>query len=360
MGQFNYLKLVWAILYLLLAGFSCYFTAESLLLTWPLITPFFSWVMAIALFIIASLGGAMICRSFSRNVYIRRRGLVLSGGVLIMLFVWLICCMPTNTHTLLFYNNINAVAQEDIDNTLLHLRQLYNKEDINKADVDAACDELDAKINLMSSGLYKEILNPENPGFGTESQKRLDAINRELDASIAPLSFKTGVLTKDQRSGICQNLNDEIEYAKQQKKLKIERQINAKVPMLDQIKAQAGENINSIEEWEKDWKDGVIDIKKPESLIGENGLDKRLQRGYGTIKSFKEFIVFSSPEDEERYCADVPTTKVKHVISVIDLWKEFLSGNLPNTGTMIFMIIISVLIDLSAFVFFYLLTSKNS
>lgn len=358
MGQFNYQKLAFALLYLLLAGFSCYFTAESLRLTWPLITPFFSWVMAIALFIIASLGGAMICKSFSRSVYVRRRGLALAGGVLIMLFVWLICCMPTNTHTLLFYSNINEVAQEDINNTLLHLRQLENKDELTQDEINAACDELQSKIQLMTLNMFSEIINPNNPGFVPDAQKHLDAINKELgNANLRPLTFKSTNLDKEQKSKLMDDLENKINGALEIKKEQIARQMLSKTKMREQFKAQASDNIQSIETWQKGWKDGEIDIKDPESLVGENGLDKRLQRGYGTIKAYKVFVTFSSPEDEARYTAEVPITKVKHMISVVDLWKEFLTGNLPNTGLMVFMIIISVLIDLAAFVFFYLLTN---
>lgn len=99
MRQNNYLKLVWAVAFVAFAGVSCWATAESLhllLSSWPLVL---CWIVTIGFFIIASLGTKMIVDSLNQNIYIENKGFHLIGGIIIVLIFWLICSLPTNTHT---------------------------------------------------------------------------------------------------------------------------------------------------------------------------------------------------------------------------------------------------------------------
>lgn len=107
MEQKNYLKLVWTVAFIAFAAVSCWATAESLhllLSSWPLAM---CWVVTVGFFIIASLGTKMIVDSLNQNIYLEKRGLRLIGGIVIVLIFWLICSMPTNTHTFLYRTVIN-------------------------------------------------------------------------------------------------------------------------------------------------------------------------------------------------------------------------------------------------------------
>ena len=51
------------------------------------------------------------------------------------------------------------------------------------------------------------------------------------------------------------------------------------------------------------------------------------------------------------YTADNPVTKVKRMISVFDVWEDFLNGQYAGHG-FTFWIVISILVDVAAFIFF--------
>ena len=107
MEQKNYLKILWVAAFAAFAAVSCWATAESLhllLSTWPLAM---CWVVTIGFFIIASIGTKMIVDSLNQNIYMEKRGMRLIGGLIIVLIFWLVCSMPTNTHTFFYRTLIN-------------------------------------------------------------------------------------------------------------------------------------------------------------------------------------------------------------------------------------------------------------
>ena len=130
MGQTNYLKILWGLLYLLFATISCIVTEESIHLSFPTYSVPMCWIITVGFYVIASIGGALLLDSLSRHPVItfidvkRHRGACLTIGVLILLFFWLVFSMPTNTHTFLYHNQIDKTISEDITVTNNYLNQL--------------------------------------------------------------------------------------------------------------------------------------------------------------------------------------------------------------------------------------------
>lgn len=60
---------------------------------------------------------------------------------------------------------------------------------------------------------------------------------------------------------------------------------------------------------------------------------------------------FKDAVDENIYMSSNPVTKVKRMISVFDVWKDFVEGEYAGHG-FFFWIIISILVDVAAFIFF--------
>ena len=126
MEQKNYLKILWVAAFAAFAAVSCWATAESLhllLSTWPLAM---CWVVTIGFFIIASIGTKMIVDSLNQNIYMEKRGMRLIGGLIIVLIFWLVCSMPTNTHTFFYRTLINDMVTTDISTTRGYLGQIKN------------------------------------------------------------------------------------------------------------------------------------------------------------------------------------------------------------------------------------------
>ena len=84
----------------------------------------------------------------------------------------------------------------------------------------------------------------------------------------------------------------------------------------------------------------------------------KLNIGYNVVKKNKDFVNFSSQNDEEKYTADNPVTEVKRMVSVIDVWGDYLKGAYSGYG-FVFWIIISILVDIAAFIFFDLAFKKR-
>lgn len=100
MNENKYKKLSCILLYLAFAGVSCWATAESLHLLMSGFPIVMCWIVTIGFFIVASIGTKLIVDSLNKNLYIEKRNLKLSMGLLIVLFSGSYAvCPQTPTHS---------------------------------------------------------------------------------------------------------------------------------------------------------------------------------------------------------------------------------------------------------------------
>ena len=162
MEQKNYMKLIWLLAFVAFAGISCWATAESLhmlLSTWP---KFLIWILTVGFFIIASLGTKLIVDSMNQNIYVEKRGLRLTGGILLLIVFWLICSLPTNTHTFFYRTVINDKVVTDITTTRGYLTQIEENSG-NKAQAKLKVDQLGSQVTALVDELTGEIMNDTTP-----------------------------------------------------------------------------------------------------------------------------------------------------------------------------------------------------
>ena len=201
MEQKNYLKILWVAAFAAFAAVSCWATAESLhllLSTWPLAM---CWVVTIGFFIIASIGTKMIVDSLNQNIYMEKRGMRLIGGLIIVLIFWLVCSMPTNTHTFFYRTLINDMVTTDISTTRGYLGQIKNNTN-NKNQAAVKVNELKNNVDVLLGELEAEIKNEANPGFGPKSKDILRRMAALLGVDkIEPLTFKG--TSKQDRDKLC-------------------------------------------------------------------------------------------------------------------------------------------------------------
>ena len=99
-----------------------------------------------------------------------------------------------------------------------------------------------------------------------------------------------------------------------------------------------------------------LDIHKDYSKNIKEKAVQKIGNDYIIEKEDKAFLFrFSNKEDEQRFTANNLESNISHIISVYDLWYEFLFGSYKGSMFMIFCILISLLVDVAAFVFFYLI-----
>lgn len=350
MEQKNYLKLIWTVAFIAFAAVSCWATSESLhllLSSWPLAM---CWIVTIGFFIIASLGTKMIVDSLNQNIYLEKRGLHLVGGIVIVLIFWLICSMPTNTHTFFYRTVINDKVNTDISITRGYLNQIKNNTN-NKTQATKKVDELKNNMDILLGELEAEIKNEENPGFGRKSKEILRKFATLFGVDkVEPLSYKG--TSKQDREKLCDAYRTKIYILAENRAANIMAHILS--PNSDNIKEvkRDEENLAIVK---KSIEDETINLNDAEDI--KDVCDK-LNTAYNTVKKNSDFVNFSPETDEMNYTADNPVTKVKRMISVFDVWEDFIAGEYAGHGFM-FWIIISILVDIAAFIFFDLAFKKR-
>lgn len=350
MNKFNYLKIVWAVGFLAFAFISCYATTESLHLLQPSLPLAFCWVVTVGFFIVASLGTKMIVDSLNTGIYLEYRGARLAGGIFLTVVFWLLFSLPTNTHTFFYREVIGDVVSTDIDNTREYLGQIKDNTN-NKDQVILKINKLQTDVELLLSELENEIKNEANPGHGPKAKAILEKFAKLFGvAEVAPLSSK-GTSEQD-RKLLCTQYRRKIYAMAQGKAASMEKNIltpNAQnikdVEEADRRLSQLNDNISA----------GDFDLSKPENITGPDGACDRLLKGYTQIKTNSDFVNFRSSADEAKYTADNPVTEASRMVSVISVWKDYFDGKFAGRAFFTW-ILLSVLVDIAAFIFFYLVT----
>ena len=352
MGQNNFLKIFSICAFVAFAAVSCWATAESLHLLLPSLPLVLSWIITIGFFVIASFGSKLIVDSLNQNIYMEKRGLSLIGGIILLLVFWLICSMPTNTHTFFYRNCITDVTLDDLKNTEGYLNDIRDNTFVEEK-FRLQCADLESKVNAKLEDLRLEIDGPDR-GDGPKAQAILVEISELLKcATITKIDGPTA--TKQQRTNLVNAYRDKILAQVQKREAAIYLQlVDAK--KVDQAKKDAGADIkkvqNAIVGLNEMRNNGVQD----EATINTaNGI---LKGAYSTVKNYSDMVVFKSDADKEAYTADNQVTKTTRLLSVIDTWIDFIGGKFDGRG-FIFWVIISILVDVAAFVFFDIAFKKS-
>lgn len=347
----NYWKIFTGLAFVAFAAISCWATAESLhfsLSSWPVI-PF--WVISIGFFVVASFGTNMIVNSLNQSISVENRGWMFVGGLFMALVFWLVFSMPTNTHTFFYRSDINGVVSEDLSKTENYLNQLANATQETEPIKQKKAD-LSNKVENRMSDLRSEIINPMNPGVGPEARRILDEIATIL-----------GVAKLDDNSRKATNTKD-AETLYNWHREKIYRELNRKMEELDKEAEivqsadyipKAKELIRDIKTMRNDIEDGKLSLFDAQNM---SVLTDKLDDAYGHIKTYKNYVIFTTIEDEALYTSENPISKTKSMVSVYNVWKDFLHGKYRGHGLW-YWVVISILLDLAAFIFYNITFSKH-
>ena len=310
----------------------------------------FCWIVTIAFFIIASLGTKLIVDSLNQNVYVEKRGGKLILGIVITLVFWLVCSMPTNTHTFFYRSVANSIAKDDIQTTLGYLSQLVSDIETEKKIKDRQ-NGLHDKVTAKLTDLESEIKNDANPGFGPKAKEILRQFAELLDVpNVDPISYKS--TSEQQRKKLV------VMYRKKIYALDSIRQDAIRVSMTAVNKAEyqkkARTDVRNLEYISEEMNNNPSALN---DVTFAHEVDNRLLAGYATIKTYNDFIEFQE-SDKEKYVTEHPVTKLKRLMSVFDVWRDVLTGQYIGHG-FIFWILISILVDIAAFIFFDLTFKKR-
>lgn len=206
-------------------------------------------------------------------------------------------------------------------------------------------------MDILLGELEAEIKNEENPGFGRKSKEILRKFATLFGVDkVEPLSYKG--TSKQDREKLCDAYRTKIYILAENRASNI--MVHILSPNSDNIKEvkRDEENLAIVK---KSIEDKTINLNDAEDI--KDVCDK-LNTAYNTVKKNSDFVNFSPETDEMNYTADNPVTKVKRMISVFDVWEDFMAGEYAGHGFM-FWIIISILVDIAAFIFFDLAFKKR-
>ena len=352
MEQNNLWKVLSLLGFLAFAGVSVWAIAESLhllLSSWPVVL---CWIVSFGFFIMASLGTKLIVDSLNQNIYLEKRGLRFVGGIILFLVFWIVCIMPTNTHTFFYRSTITDVVTQDLTTTKGYLQQLRDNIKTEGA-IKLKTDQLESDVNAQIIALENEIDNIANPGFGDRAKSHLDRIATTLQVSAIPvLSYKSSSpqqiknLKQQYRTMIYELLNKRKEELKE----------NYISPQEKLFKPESAQQIKNIETMEGHVANMGAMGHVDNDVIMQS--DMVLKKSYATIKNYADFVNFNTKEDEARYLADNQMTRTSGMLSVIDVWKSFVAGEYEGRGFM-FWVVIAILVDIAAFVFFDITFKKR-
>lgn len=349
----NYWKIFTGLAFVAFAAISCWATAESLhfsLPNWPVPA---CWVISVGFFVIASIGTTLIVNSLNQKIDMDNRGWIFVGGLLMTLVFWLVCSMPTNTHTFFYRSDINGVVNDDISKTENYLNQLVNAKKVTDS-IENEYKVLEKKLRGLKTDLYDEIVNNWNRGVGPEAKRIMNEIERVSGVNIKELSKTQNLASRNDAEKLANiykaKVDDIIKSKEDEKNRVIKEQKDAALYVKN-----AKKDLNNLRNAKIAIDSGAIVLINADHM---EALTKVLASGYSTIGNNSQWVTFSSSEDKDLYTVVNPVSKTKSMIDVFTVWKDFLHGKYRGHGLW-YWVIISILLDIAAFIFFDITFAKR-
>lgn len=346
MKNLNFKGIISVLAFIGLAGFSCFWTAESLYIWQPSITRIGAWLIAVVFYIVASLCFSLFLKGFDKNRYFQSGLFSSRGGHLVFGFIglvlfWLMVSLPTNTHTLLYRASIKNVVTTDLNKTLGYLQELKdNNVEINKVE-----DKYNSKKEAVDALVLRLIAEIDHPGFEGIGQ-RFEKILVELDAELGTtIQRNANVGTTRTQWLTTVNYYQTQAYAQ----LKLFRAECDKE--IERIRGLMNSpELNGLIE---NSKIALKDINQMNGISNEviGAAVNDLTSGYAFIKTNSQYLMLKD-SDVDRYTREGAMPDAKAMLSVPDVWKDFLTTDKYKGHGFIWWVFIALLVDLSAFIFF--------
>lgn len=360
MNKINFFRIFAFIAFVALAGFSCFWTAESLFIWQPSITIYGAWLIAIVFFMVASICFGKLLKSLDKNEdfygkLFGRTGALLLAVVGLVVF-WLVVSLPTNTHTLLYRASIKNVITADLNRTQGYLQGLKDNNVAIKA-IDQKYKSKNEAVDALIARLMAEIDHPGFEGIGD----RFKTILVELDR----------VLSIDANNPVKINRVENVGKSKTQWLAAINYYQRQAYDQLRLYRATCDKEINEVkttmeskalDKLIKNNKSALSDIRKMKGVnneIVQAAIDD-LVDDYAYIKSNAQYINFKEG-DKDRYTRDGAMPEAKEMLSVPDVWKDYLTTDKYNGHGFVWWVLIALLVDLAGFIFYNIsFHSKNN
>lgn len=346
----NKMKLVYWAGFLLCGGVSCWLTGESLALLWQC-NVILALLVAIAFFVIASFGTKLVVDSFSRDA--EHPVLQLLGGTILVIIFWLICSMPTNTHTFFVSQQGEELVNQDINTTKKYLSNLKEHGGDVQQEYNSYCTTIDNAVKSFKSQLKREICLKSNPGDGPATKAILDDYNKQFGFNVKLTSKANKEDPQQLYNSYAETIDLQATGLKDNKAKELQSINNDSI--IAKMKKDADRHIKALDKISDGIKNHAIDITNLEDL---KRINNELNDSYTLIKNNADRAMLSKV-DKPKYTAQNIHTDTKRLTSVSEMVADWWDGKYDGFG-LGWWILFSILIDIAAFIFFYLATKKTN
>ena len=326
--------LLW-IAFVVLGIVSCWATAESLRWLLPSIPYVFIWIITIIFFVVSAIGTKFIIEGWKVNV-----GKFVSGILMIVIF-WICFSLPTNTHTFFYRSAIKKVLTQDLEDTSNDIRKFSDDSYVE--------DMLNVKWNLKIKKiesyiqqLVSEAKNPGEEGIGPKCETILKKIETELGYGININRVIPRTNTHRGWNEVIDNYRDQIATILSQQLMNDRQNFNKL------IDARTKKELKIMDK-------NIIAMQKRVERM--QNIDRNIvttsaetvSQAQVLLKNCKNLIDIDNA-GKNRFIA-IHVSETDRMLSVIDVWKDFFAGNYSGLG-FVFWLILSVLVDVAAFIIF--------
>jgi len=351
-------KVLWFLGFLVVAAISCWATASSFHLMMPSMPILAVWGMTVVFFCFASFAVKWIVDSLNNDGSLTHPKVMLWGGLAILFFTWVIISLPTNAHTFFYKLKIGDVVTEDLKTT-----KVYSEQIANRTVVDSAYLEKYSKI--MSS--WEQFYNQAAFGRSYNSVEGASGIGKFANEYITKLNEELG---KDGEKYKV-DYPDLTNRASQSEIVKILNRVKTELSQkLDELKSDIYQvPLEASTEAKKDVNRIVAMEDSVHQLILTNQISEDsaepiitqsagvLKVAYANIKNSSKFVKFNNKDEEKLYTAANIETKTTRFLNPYSVTHDFFTGKIPFTFT--FWLLLSILIDISGFFFYYQATKRH-
>lgn len=344
-------KIFWFLGFLIVAAISCWATASSFHLMMPSMPILAVWGMTIVFFVFASFAVKWIVDALNNDGSLTHPKVMLWGGLAILIFTWIIVSLPTNAHTFFYKLKIGDVVTEDLKTTKVYSDQIAERTVIDSAYYDLenrVMDEWKLFVDEVKTGIESG-----RTGFGRVAVTHITNMNN--------------ILGSDYSVSVPQNTNNATDAQITQMVNTWDAERKSKLKKLRSDKYQV--NQKSADEAKKDVSRIVAMEDSVHQLILTNQLSEDssepiitqsagvLKVAYANIKNSSRFVKFNNKDEENLYTAANIETKTTRFLNPYSVTYDFFTGRIPFTFT--FWLLLSILIDVSGFFFYYQATKKK-
>lgn len=341
MGQTNYWKIFAFFAFVVFAAVSCWATVESLYLTLEdaEVPKWIFWVAVVGLFVLTSYCTKVIVDSLNQNIFLEHRGVRLTFGVLGVLVLWLCFSMPTNSHTFFYKKMAKNVASAELTELSTEIEASIDPESVKKR-YNAEWEAFEQNVRTAFYNYRDEVNDYQKQGHGELAEEALCKLEDALTIPRGSLHrYNRAGSNQQERTRIINAYNELMEKELKEQQVRHENKLNAELNNLAQKNAEKAALLADISTTIKELDDD--NVEKEPTLSKAR---KLIQRGYNIMGMEGNPKVYSS----------------ERLTNVTKVWGDYLGGEFSDKNYgLIYWILLSVLVDIAAFVFFSIAFKKS-